>query len=842
MIRKARQFYFTALMVIAVLLIPSGLPVFGESGKQESESQQPGPANQAESRFQDALSSLDAGDRQTAFTQLQEAMRLWVARGEPEKAAKAALQMGDHSKQANIYQDALTYYGLAIRIKRLSGAVMATVSNATATVYAALYLYPMAERYFKRALEQARASDDFAAQAIAEAGLGRLYLQQGALGKAQSCIAQALQASQKDQVAANPDLLCLKGQVNREQGMVDEARYAFEEALAIYEKEGNVAGRVRTLCELSTLSLLVSQGRVACEQASQAVDLAEQQASRAVSLADYENARDLQWRAWLSCARAERALGENAQALSSYSLATGHTQGRFWETYIATEASAVAFRESTQSAFRENVDLLMEQGEIKKAYELADRTKSRVLLNFTGARRAKPVAEESKDSETLSKLSRAAAPLRIELLAPDLTRERQAKLQSDLEEIESQRQELQMKTEAEQYLSRLVWTKYATFDQMQKQTAEQHRALVEFFLGEDRSFVWLFADGEFYAETLPGRKVIEQAVEPYIEALAAPINHLHLARDIDNLRAQGATLCAKLFGSLLDHIDPEQRLIVVPDGLLYYLPFETLVRNERYLIEDHEISYSPSAGMVELLESTPSRASSDPQMDILAVGNPIFESQEAAGRENSSFRSHRRMRRMLKERGFHLTPLPRTQDEIQYIVGLFPADRRKALMGLEGTETALKRESLRRYRYLHFATHSLIDEKMPSRSAIVLSPSSGAEDDGFLEVGEIASLDLDCDLVVVSACQTGRGQLLSGEGIIGMSRAFIYAGARAVVVSLWNVSDQSASQLMKFFYRNLTDGLGNATALRQAKLQMINSGKATRHPGYWSAFIMTGKP
>jgi CHAT domain-containing protein len=164
------------------------------------------------------------------------------------------------------------------------------------------------------------------------------------------------------------------------------------------------------------------------------------------------------------------------------------------------------------------------------------------------------------------------------------------------------------------------------------------------------------------------------------------------------------------------------------------------------------------------------------------------------------------------------------------------------LLGRESTEEAIKRESLRRYRRLHFATHSLIDEKSPWRSGVVLTLGDEAEEDGFLEVSEIARLDLDSDLVVVSACQTGRGQLLSGEGIVGLSRAFLYAGTRSVVVSLWNVTDISTGQLMKNFYQNLTGGQSNVAALRRAKLQMLGSNKETRHPYYWSSFVMVGKP
>jgi CHAT domain-containing protein len=125
---------------------------------------------------------------------------------------------------------------------------------------------------------------------------------------------------------------------------------------------------------------------------------------------------------------------------------------------------------------------------------------------------------------------------------------------------------------------------------------------------------------------------------------------------------------------------------------------------------------------------------------------------------------------------------------------------------------------------------------------VVLTLDQDPQEDGFLEVSEITDLDLDCDLVVLSACQTGRGQLLSGEGILGLSRAFLYAGARSVVVSLWNVSDISTSQMMKSFYQRLVGGIGNAAALRETKLQMIGIGREIQHPYYWASFIIVGKP
>src|SRR5262249_9076416 len=141
-------------------------------------------------------------------------------------------------------------------------------------------------------------------------------------------------------------------------------------------------------------------------------------------------------------------------------------------------------------------------------------------------------------------------------------------------------------------------------------------------------------------------------------------------------------------------------------------------------------------------------------------------------------------------------------------------------LGALATEQALKREQLSSYRWLHFATHSLIDEQFPTRSGVVLTPDKNPAEDGFLEMNEIAELELDCELVVLSACRTGRGQLATGEGIIGLARAFLYAGAQAVAVSLWDVSDAASAQFMSGFYRHLTAS-SSASALRQAKLALL---------------------
>lgn len=821
--------------VTAVLLLACDALAFGQSVRAGSERQSSEGASQAEKLFQDALFLSDTKDRDLARQRLQEAMRLWVQMREYGKAANAALQMGDRYKHSMEHQAAL-YYKLALDVKSLPGLIRANALNAIAMLYAGLYQRDLALRYFNQALDQARRADDLPAQVLALTGLANLYHQQRNKAKVLACIAQAQELNRQKKADADPALLCLLGQVNQEEGLVNEAKGAFEEALAICIKKGNVEMQIRILCSLSTISLLASQKQEALEQARHALDLAEARNKQAKTHNEKVSVRELRWLARFGCARAERAAGQKQQAVNSYEIAIAHFEGVWWARYIATEASAIAFREEAQAAYRELVNLLMELGQFDKAYAYAERAKARAILNLTATHRVTPPSE----SAALRGLSQSIVRLRLQLLSSNLSQEQQAKLQKDISDLEQELQEKQLEAEMDSSKERLVWSQLVMADQVRKKMAQDQMALAQFSLGETSSFVWFFARGNVYSEILPPRKEIEQSVRTYLDLLAATPHHMHMENDLAKLRGQAEALFSTLFGRLAEQIEPGQRLIVVPDGLLHYLPFEALIHNGRYLVEDHEISYNPSASIMGLWQNSTGSVDSEGKMELLAMGDPVFEPKSKV--KGSKTSSSNLGPGMLANRSLRLASLPRTHDEVEYIASLFPPDRRKTLIGRESTEEALKRESLRRYRRLHFATHSLIDEKSPLRSAVVLTPSDNAGEDGFLEVSEISRLNLDCDLVVISACQTGRGQLLAGEGVYGLSWAFLRAGAQSVVVSLWNVSDISTGRLMKNFYLSLTGGLSNVAALRKAKLQMLNSGNVTRHPYYWSSFVMIGKP
>jgi CHAT domain-containing protein len=174
---------------------------------------------------------------------------------------------------------------------------------------------------------------------------------------------------------------------------------------------------------------------------------------------------------------------------------------------------------------------------------------------------------------------------------------------------------------------------------------------------------------------------------------------------------------------------------------------------------------------------------------------------------------------------------------------LFGAPASRVFLGAEARERNLKTEDISAYRFVHFATHGYFDEAQPARSGLVLAQQAGDTDDGILQAREIFRLRLNADVVTLSACQSGLGKLLAGEGVMGLSRAFFYAGAQSLVVSLWNVNDAATAELMKVFYTHLKAGVARDEAMRRAKLALAKGpNRAWRHPYFWAPFVFLGDP
>jgi len=397
-------------------------------------------------------------------------------------------------------------------------------------------------------------------------------------------------------------------------------------------------------------------------------------------------------------------------------------------------------------------------------------------------------------------------------------------------------------------------------EQIQAEMQDGRTALVEFALGDERSFAWLINGGSISAFELTGgaeigRRVerLRRALEP-VELRGGEMPEDFLRRREAQKRAiqgQSRELERLLFGGM--SLPAGEQLIIVPDGVLQYLPFATLETPAGVpLVQQYELAMLPSAAaLAALRKSTAGRPA--PQDEFVVIADPIFE-RPGTGREPSRGGEDARtsratvrsaeLTRALKD--LHETEtipsLPGSRLEALNIQRILGPSRTRLALGYEANRNAVLGGMLAQARVVHFATHGLLDARHPENSGLVLAmfDSQGHEQDGYLRVSDIHGLKLSADLVVLSSCESALGKDMGSEGIIGLPRAFLYAGARRVIASLWKVDDEAAAELMADFYEALNAGESPSSALSQAQRKLRRNPRF-RDPYFWAAFFIEGE-
>lgn len=297
----------------------------------------------------------------------------------------------------------------------------------------------------------------------------------------------------------------------------------------------------------------------------------------------------------------------------------------------------------------------------------------------------------------------------------------------------------------------------------------------------------------------------------------------------------------------------KKRLLIVADGVLQYIPFSTLSLsvNQQPLIDRYEIINLPSSSsLATIRHETQARKSAPKTLAILA--NPVFSQDDERvqnGKTNLSQQPSdldllalNRSVRSLEEDKF--TPLPGTRQEAENILKLVPENTQKtSAFDFDANLKAATNPQLNQYRIAHFATHGILNTEFPELSGVVLSlvDQNGQNVNGFLRLNQIFNLKLRADLVVISACQTGLGKEIKGEGLVGLTRGFMYAGSPRLLVSLWKVDDQATAEFMtRFYWLMLGKKLPPAEALREAQLELRRSTE-WKSPYYWAAFTLQGE-
>ncbi len=658
---------------------------------------------------------------------------------------------------------------------------------------------------FREALALFRQAGDQGYEATALNALGLLAQEAGRPGEALGLLQKAL-ALRAPGSRGQAVTLTTLGVAYRQLGRLEAARQAYEEALPIYIRLGDSREQARGLGNLGRLKATAGEDKAALADFDRALGLFE-------SLADPPNL------AWILEEKAlvlrrggdlEAARGLMEQALAAVE------RHRFSQASYATRA---AFFSTRQDSYGFLIDLLMEMGRKGEALEVSERSLARSLLDGLASDTGDDLRRGGADPELRARereiereietlVSRQTRLSQEATASPETLRAVERDLGSRWEELDRVRAGL--RTGDPRYAA-LTQPRPWKAAEIQRRLLDRDTLLLEYRLGERRSLLWAVTPASLETFVLPGRAEIERA------ARAGSWSRMS-GTSGTSARLQLASL-SRLLLDPVARLLPGKRLLVVGDGILQTLPFAALPEpgTTEPLVARHEIVTLPSVSVLGVLrQETAGRPPAPRTLWVLA--SPDF--------------------------GHAFKPLPNSGDEARAILDLVPASEGAVVQGREASRETVLGSPLEDFRFLHFATHHSFTATDPGGGRLVLSQvgrNGRRVPNGFLHLADIYELDLGADLVVLSACESALGKEVRGEGMMGMTRGFFYAGAERVLVSLWNVSDRVTVELMRRFYHGIfKEGLSPAAALRAAQ-DGVRRQERWRAPYYWAGFTLQGE-
>ena len=563
-------------------------------------------------------------------------------------------------------------------------------------------------------------------------------------------------------------------------------------------------------------------------------------------------------------------------------------------TKVTSQQLRTLYFAGQQNYYELNIDLNMRlyrrdgsPRHLAAALEANERSRSRSLIDMLVE--AQTDVTQGVDEELLrrerdiqQKLN-AKALIQMRLLNGKHTEEQAASLAKEIADLITEYDSLkaEIRDKSPRY-ARLTQPQALTLEQLQ-QLLDGDTLLLEFSLGSERSYLWLVSkDSITGSDLLPGRADIETEARRFYELLTAPEpvpgdspvkRNRRIADAAAKYPAQAAVLSKMLLGPLADKLG-NKRLLIVGDGVLQYLPFSALpvppasggevvrsgnrvsTRGARtpYLIEEHEIINLPSAAVLSVLRNEFGNREAGP-LSAAVLADPVFDAEDPRFKALKGSRVQARQHVVpvpdlrssaipdLRLRsGLELPRLRSTRVEARKIGESIP--RSLIALDWDASRATLAKIQNEHYRIVHFATHGVLNTEHPELSGIVLSlvdAHGQPQDDGVLRLHDIYNLKLPAELVVLSGCSTGLGSVIKGEGLVGLTRGFMYAGAPRVVASLWRVDDFPTALLMERFYQHIAkDGDSPAAALRQAQIEMLK-GRSYPSPYFWAGFILQGE-
>ncbi|MBD2101718.1 CHAT domain-containing tetratricopeptide repeat protein, partial [Leptolyngbya sp. FACHB-261] len=542
----------------------------------------------------------------------------------------------------------------------------------------------------------------------------------------------------------------------------------------------------------------------------------------------------------------KRDQGKLSEAKAQIEAAIGIVESL--RTKVISQDLRASYFASVQNYYKLYVGLLMQLHKQQPAADYdalalyaSERSRARSLLELLTEARAdirqgvdpQLLARERSLQQRLSTIEER----QITLLTGEQTEERVAVIRQELEALQRQYDEVetQIRTTSPRYAA-LTQPQPLTLSQIQQQVLDDNTMLLEYSLGEERSYLWAVTKTGITSYELPKRSEIEAAARQFYAFLTVPSQRIRTAKAAES----GTALSQILLGPVAAQLG-QKRLLIVADGALQYIPFGTLPipqpreAQNKLLIAEHEIVNLPSASTLAIIRRDLAGRSLAAKT-IAVLADPVFGQGNERVRETAT-------RAISSRDAQQFPPLPGTRVEADQLLALVPTSERFQAFGPAASRETVTSGRLSQYRFVHFATHGLLNDQDPGRSGIALSSvdQQGTAQDSFLFTQDIFNLNLPAELVVVSGCRTGLGQEIRGEGLVGLTRGFMYAGAKRVVVSLWSVEDDATAELMTRFYREMLKNRQPPTAaLRAAQLSMSQDPR-WQNPYYWAGFIIQGE-
>jgi CHAT domain-containing protein/Flp pilus assembly protein TadD len=804
------------------------------------------------------------GDFPKAQQYYQKALALYRATRDQLGEANTLSNIGKLYSDQNDWQQAIDYYRKALPVnesladKRREATVLGNLGAA----YNSLGEYDAARDYFFRAL------DLDASQGSTLNELGRSFLVQDRYREALDSFEKALEVYRGlGDRRGEGWSLNWAGVTEQRLGNTGKALDLLRQSAELLRAAGDRRFEAIALNNLAGVYADSGDYGKSLELAGQALS-----GVRAVGDRNYEAT------ALLTIAAAHRQLGNLTEARHQAEEALASIERV--RVGAGAEQTRASYFASKQDAYAFTIDLLMEMHRRDRgaaldatAFDISERSRARSLAEMLAEsggqiREGVDPALLVREREISDSLNAKGARL-LPLLGQNDARV--AALQQDIGDLERDHNDLQaaIRKSSPRYAA-LTQPQPLTVNQIQSGILDGDTLLLEYSLGEQHSFLWVVGKDSLASWELPARAEIEAQVErvsglltarSLVKRLETPAERQKRIMQADLALVTAAKELSRMVIGPAEGVLGAKKLVVVPDGALQRLPFSILpVGKGEPLVVTHEVVMLPSASAMAVLRRE--IAGRKPAPKTLAVfADPVFDrtdaraekttvayarppaSQDATNIESTRILEHLAEPGDSASASLKIPRLPYTAQEADEILGVFRGSANLKAVGFDASRAAATNGQLSDYRYLHFATHGYLDTERPSLSALVLSQvdENNQPLDGFLRVNDIYNTRLSADLVVLSACQTGLGKEVRGEGLMGLTRAFLYAGAPRVIVSLWNVNDRATAELMTKLYRNmLRADMRPAAALRAAQLEMRKQ-KRWESPYYWAAFVQHGE-